>query len=111
MGKRNPDNGLVDLDVRSAHSDLGGNIFTGATALFLAARWGNTPEVIELVQAGARVDTCQEISEAPSPIHMAALHGHAATVAVLLQAGANSRGLYYGMTPRQWAAHGGHKAV
>jgi hypothetical protein len=111
--KRNPDNAAVDLDVRSAGSTLGGNIFAGATALLLAARWGNTPEVVELVQAGANVDYCQELQlpEVPSPIHMAASYGHAATVAVLLQAGADSSGLYYGMTPRQWAAHGRHLAV
>lgn len=111
--KHSPDSVAVGLDVRSGHSSLGGSIFAGATALFLAARWGNTPEVVELVEAGANVDYCQELQlpEAPSPIHMAATNGHAAVVAVLLQAGADSSRLYYGMTPRQWAVHGGHAAV
>lgn len=110
---RDPDNVAAGLGVRCSHS----GVFAGATALLLAARWGNTPEVVELVQAGANVDAPAVTDGGaggvalPSPIHLAALHGHAAVVAVLLQAGANSTTLYYGMTPWQWAAHGGYTAV
>lgn len=119
--QRNPNNVEADLNVRCADTALGGGMFAGATALLLAARWGNTPEVVELVRAGASVDTVAETDatarntserrEAASPIHVAASCGHAAVVAVLLQAGADSTQLYYDMTARQWARHRGHSVV
>ena len=72
-----------------------GGWFSHATALYFAARWGQVPEVAELVRAGANPDLPASLTstvagarelELAAPLHVAAYFGHAAVVALLLQA-------------------------
>jgi ankyrin repeat protein len=84
--------------------------FSSATALFLAARWGHTPEVCELLQAQADVEL-PLTDGPPTALHVAAFHGHAPTVAVLLRAGADTSRMYQKLTARAWAAKNGHAAT
>ena len=90
--------GLPLLDVMCDAGNGGGcrgGWFSHATALYFAARWGQVPEVAELVRAGANpnlpasltstVAGAQEL-ELAAPLHVAAYFGHAAVVALLLQA-------------------------
>lgn len=81
------------------------------TALWVAARWGRTAVVRELIAAGSEVDATAAPSR-DSPLWIAAREGHLATVQVLLQSGATvdhpNKG---GVTPLQAAIVNGDVGV
>lgn len=84
-------------------------------ALALAAQHGETEVVRRLLAAGEDPNrrNPEGFHAHATPLHHAALAGHAATVEVLLTHGARTdlRDETWEATPAQWARHGGHEAV
>ncbi|XP_063619664.1 espin [Cydia splendana] len=77
--------------------------------LLLAARAGDTNHVLDLMAQGAPFTTDWL---GTSPLHLAALGGHASTAAVLLRAGVSRDArTKVERTPLHLAAHAGHEAV
>ncbi|XP_075971203.1 ada2a-containing complex component 3 [Anticarsia gemmatalis] len=77
--------------------------------LLLAARAGDTPQVLELMAKGAPFTTDWL---GTSPLHLAAAHAHADTCAVLLRAGVSRDArTKVERTPLHLAACGGHAEV
>jgi ankyrin repeat protein len=110
------------LDVQCSGAVRGGGCFSGATALLFAARRGYTPEVLELLRAGAGVDLPRPDDDArggggggggggATPLIVTAMHGHAATAAALLLHGADRSRQWQGRTADNWARRNGHEAV
>ncbi|XP_047984235.1 ankyrin-3 isoform X1 [Leguminivora glycinivorella] len=77
--------------------------------LLLAARAGDTNQVLDLMAQGAPFTTDWL---GTSPLHLAALGGHLGTAAVLLRAGVSRDArTKVERTPLHLAAHAGHEAV
>lgn len=84
-------------------------------ALALAAQHGEAEALRLLLEAGEDPDrrNPEGFHAHATPLHHAALGGHAAAVEVLLAHGARTdlRDETWEATPAQWARHGGHDAV
>mmetsp|Transcript_1237 Transcript_1237/g.4114 ORF Transcript_1237/g.4114 Transcript_1237/m.4114 type:complete len:706 (+) Transcript_1237:242-2359(+) len=84
----------------------------GATPLHMAANYGRAELVRVLLAAGANPDTLNSFKS--SPIGVAAAHGHAATVSLLVQFGADIEAPFQGfegVTPLAVALWAGHASV
>ena len=82
-----------------------------AQRLFVEAIRGKYVEVMSCFLE-ARIDTEVKDDDDMTPLHIAAFHGHAASVKLLLDAGADKDvSDDYDMTPLYWAAHYGHTDV
>lgn len=82
-------------------------------ALVFASRGGNRDAAAWLLDRGVNVNTRPPFDHAATPLHWAALHGHAEVASLLLDRGADRavRDTSFNATPQGWAEHAGHKAV
>lgn len=82
-------------------------------ALLFAARAGQRRAVEWLLGRGAPVSARPPFDHRATPLHWAALHGHAEVAERLLAAGADPqlRDSTFSATPRGWAEHAGHRAL
>lgn len=90
--------------------DVNATQLDGATALHWATQTGQTPIVVALLEAGARVDAINDYGV--TPLWLAAHNGHAAIANALLEHGAQpDKALPSGETPLMTAARGGQLAI
>ncbi|WP_309895481.1 ankyrin repeat domain-containing protein [Archangium sp.] len=79
-------------------------------ALVFASMCGQLDAVAWLLERGAAVNTRPPFDHGATPLHWAALRGHAELVTLLLERGADrmARDTTFAATPQGWAAHAGH---
>ncbi|WNG48021.1 hypothetical protein F0U60_30675 [Archangium minus] len=82
-------------------------------ALVFASMGGNRDAVAWLLDRGTSVHVRPPFDHAATPLHWAALRGHAEVASLLLERGADRtvRDTSFGATPQGWAEHAGHQSV
>lgn len=82
-------------------------------ALVFASMSGNRDAAAWLLDHGASVHARPPFDHSATPLHWAALRGHAEVALLLLERGADRsvRDTSFDATPQGWAEHAGHQAV
>ena len=105
----------VNMTVSLPVEDYPEETFSNITPLFIAVQQGHTPCVMELIKAGADVNTLREVrirSLLITPLCIAAYNGHEGCVVLLIQAGADiHKAANDGCTPLSVAVHQKHEKI